>query len=119
VRGHFSGQCFVPSSLLRPRSALVQPCPLPWQQLADDGRGQQRTWRPVPLARSGVLSQQPGRRQVTQPQTHLFEAQPSNFRLALAAEHDVSHMTVQRAIDTLMEGGLLYSHPGLGVFVRQ
>jgi GntR family transcriptional regulator len=40
-------------------------------------------------------------------------------RLLLAVEYDVSHMTVQRAIDTLKEEGLLYSVPGLGVFVRQ
>jgi GntR family transcriptional regulator len=39
-------------------------------------------------------------------------------RLALAAEYDVSHMTIQRAVDTLKDEGLLYSRPGLGVFVR-
>lgn len=40
-------------------------------------------------------------------------------RLELAAQYDVSHMTVQRAIDTLKDEGLLYSRPGLGVFVRE
>jgi GntR family transcriptional regulator len=39
-------------------------------------------------------------------------------RLALAAEYAVSHMTVQRAIDTLKDEGLVQSRPGLGVFVR-
>jgi GntR family transcriptional regulator len=39
-------------------------------------------------------------------------------RIRLADEYGVSHMTVQRAIDTLKEEGLLYSVPGLGVFVR-
>lgn len=38
-------------------------------------------------------------------------------RLALAEEYGVSHMTVQRAIDTLKDEGLLFSRPGLGVFV--
>lgn len=38
-------------------------------------------------------------------------------RLRLADEYGVSHMTVQRAIDTLKDEGLVYSVPGLGVFV--
>lgn len=38
-------------------------------------------------------------------------------RLELAAEYGVSHMTVQKAIDALKDEGLLYSVPGLGVFV--
>ena len=40
-------------------------------------------------------------------------------RMKLAEEYDVSHMTVQRAIDTLKGEGLLYSRKGLGVFVRK
>lgn len=40
-------------------------------------------------------------------------------RLKLADEYGVSHMTVQRAIDTLKEEGLLYSVRGLGVFVQE
>lgn len=40
-------------------------------------------------------------------------------RLALTAEYQVSHMTVQRAIDALKREGVLYSRPGLGVFVRK
>ena len=39
-------------------------------------------------------------------------------RMKLAEEYGVSHMTVQRATDTLKDEGLLYSRPGLGVFVR-
>jgi DNA-binding GntR family transcriptional regulator len=39
-------------------------------------------------------------------------------RLALAAEYGVSHMTVQAAVDALKEAGLVYSRPGLGVFVQ-
>ena len=39
-------------------------------------------------------------------------------RLAIAAEYDVSHMTVQRAIDQLKEEGLVHSVAGLGIFVR-
>lgn len=38
-------------------------------------------------------------------------------RLAIANEYDVSHMTVQRAIDQLKEDGLVHSVAGLGVFV--
>ena len=40
-------------------------------------------------------------------------------RVKLAAEYKVSPMTVQRAIDTLKEEGLLHSRPGLGVYVRK
>lgn len=40
-------------------------------------------------------------------------------RIQLAADYDVSHMTIQRAIDTLKEEGLLTSRPGLGVFVKE
>lgn len=40
-------------------------------------------------------------------------------RLKLAAEYGVSHMTVQRAIDTLKDEGVLFSRPGLGVFVKR
>ena len=39
-------------------------------------------------------------------------------RIRLADEYGVSHMTIQRAIDTLKDEGLLYSVAGLGVFVR-
>lgn len=39
-------------------------------------------------------------------------------RQQIANELDVSHMTVQRAIDLLKGEGLLYSQRGLGVFVR-
>ena len=38
-------------------------------------------------------------------------------RAKLAAEYGVAPMTVQRAVDTLKAEGLLYSRPGLGVFV--
>lgn len=38
-------------------------------------------------------------------------------RIKLAEEYGVSHMTVQRAVDKLKDEGLLYSVPGLGVFV--
>ena len=50
------------------------------------------------------------------------ELQPGSqlpTRLKLAAEYRVTHMTVQRAIDTLKEEGLLYSRPGLGVYVKK
>jgi GntR family transcriptional regulator len=40
-------------------------------------------------------------------------------RLSLASEYDVSHMTIQRAIDALKEEGLVHSVPGLGVFVKK
>jgi GntR family transcriptional regulator len=40
-------------------------------------------------------------------------------RLALGAEYGVSHMTVQRVIDTLKDEGLVYSRTGLGVFVKR
>lgn len=40
-------------------------------------------------------------------------------RAALADEYEVSPMTVQRAVDTLKEEGLLHSRKGLGVFVKQ
>jgi LacI family transcriptional regulator len=39
-------------------------------------------------------------------------------RLALAAEYGVSHMTVQTAVNKLKDEGLVYSVPGLGVFVK-
>lgn len=39
-------------------------------------------------------------------------------RIELASRYGVSHMTVQRAIDQLKDEGLLYSRPGLGVFVK-
>jgi GntR family transcriptional regulator len=38
-------------------------------------------------------------------------------RLELASRYGVSHMTIQRAIDTLKEEGLVHSVSGLGVFV--
>jgi DNA-binding GntR family transcriptional regulator len=37
-------------------------------------------------------------------------------RLVLADNYGVSHMTVQRAIDTLKDEGLVHSVRGLGVF---
>lgn len=40
-------------------------------------------------------------------------------RQALASEYDVSHMTVQRAIDELKDEGLVHSVQGLGVFVTR
>lgn len=39
-------------------------------------------------------------------------------RQLIANELDVSHMTVQRAIDLLKEDGLLYSVPGRGVYAQ-
>jgi DNA-binding GntR family transcriptional regulator len=39
-------------------------------------------------------------------------------RQQIANELDVSHMTVQRAVDLLKEEGFLYSVPGRGVFAR-
>lgn len=40
-------------------------------------------------------------------------------RMALADEYDVAPMTVHRAIVRLKEDGLVYSVPGLGVFVTE
>jgi GntR family transcriptional regulator len=40
-------------------------------------------------------------------------------RQSIANDLDVSHMTVQRAIDQLKADGLLYSQPGRGIYVRQ
>lgn len=40
-------------------------------------------------------------------------------RQEIANELEVSHMTVQRAIDLLKDEGVLYSERGLGVFVRE
>ncbi|SCL37467.1 regulatory protein, gntR family [Micromonospora pallida] len=37
----------------------------------------------------------------------------------LAAEYDVSHSTIQRAIATLRERGILVGRPGRGVFVAE
>ncbi|MFE0588605.1 GntR family transcriptional regulator [Micromonospora sp. NPDC050187] len=37
----------------------------------------------------------------------------------LAAEYDVSHSTIQRAIATLRERGVLVGRPGRGVFVAE
>lgn len=39
-------------------------------------------------------------------------------RQEIANALDVSHMTVQRAIDLLKEEGLIYSRPGRGVYVK-
>lgn len=57
------------------------------------------------------------RRRITSGELAAEEQLPS--RLELAASYDVSHMTIQRAIDTLKDEGILYSVPGLGVFVRR
>jgi DNA-binding GntR family transcriptional regulator len=40
-------------------------------------------------------------------------------RQQIANDLDVSHMTVQRAIDLLKAEGLLYSVPGRGVYVAK
>jgi len=40
-------------------------------------------------------------------------------RLELAEEYQVSHMTVQRAIDILKSENVLYSVPGMGLFVAE
>ena len=40
-------------------------------------------------------------------------------RLKLAETYGVSHMTVQRAIGALKDEGLVWSEPGLGVFVSE
>lgn len=40
-------------------------------------------------------------------------------RQEIANALDVSHMTVQRAIDLLKDEGLIYSRPGRGVYVRR
>ena len=39
-------------------------------------------------------------------------------RQEIANDLDVSHMTVQRAIDMLKDEGLIYSRPGRGVYVK-
>jgi len=40
-------------------------------------------------------------------------------RLKLAEQYGCTHMTVQRAINTLKDEGVLYSVRGLGVFVNR
>lgn len=40
-------------------------------------------------------------------------------RMKLAEQYEVAPMTAQRALDTLRAEGLVYSVPGLGVFVTE